>query len=201
MSTEPKLWNLATLKSARYDASGAVEVDSNNPVGPLLATTSPPTAEAQMDEIMSFSFIEEAKERAGVRPVSPLLPPTVKVESREPTLLKVIVDGPDPEVVTRLANTITNLHVARTELTQSRGLRDAIAFLDARHRAAEAELSKAEKALLAFREPRRLLGLRVDGRTRDGHAHRALQIRPPPLDRRQKRRYHLGASGRRRIPP
>lgn len=32
MSTEPKLWNLSTLKSARYDASGAVEVDPNNPV-------------------------------------------------------------------------------------------------------------------------------------------------------------------------
>ncbi|WP_122815922.1 DUF262 domain-containing protein [Nocardioides pantholopis] len=32
MSTEPKLWNLSTLKSARYDASGNVEVDPNNPV-------------------------------------------------------------------------------------------------------------------------------------------------------------------------
>lgn len=32
MSTEPKLWNLSTLKSARYDASGNVDVDLNNPV-------------------------------------------------------------------------------------------------------------------------------------------------------------------------
>lgn len=105
---------------------------------------------AQADEMMGEAFLSVARARAEI---AERRRASVKVEAPDhPTsdVLTVTVAGPDAAEAARLANSVAQLQVERSEKLQREGLERAIRFMRRERDAAARKLAQAESALERF---------------------------------------------------
>jgi polysaccharide biosynthesis transport protein len=126
-------------------------VDSNNPIAAILQATQPDSLATQMQDIQSAQFQNEARERAKIVPAPGVIPPQVRIEALEGTnVLQISVEGGDPQAVVNLANAIVDLHLERTDLNSTTGLKETLDFVRGEKESASRALRLAEEKLLDF---------------------------------------------------
>lgn len=135
-------------------------VDSSNPIAAMLAATQPDSLSTQMEILQSGQFVAEAQRRAGIVPKEGVMPPFPNVESVEGTnVILITVRGGDPQDAANLANAMVDLHLERTDLMATGGLRETIEFVEKEREKAAQELAAAERALIAFRRDHKIAEL------------------------------------------
>jgi capsular exopolysaccharide synthesis family protein len=138
-------------------------VDSNNPIASMLAASQPDSLETQLQVLQSGPFQAEAQHLAGVNSRPRVVPPVVRVEALEGSnVLQITVEGGDPEEIARLANTVVDLHLKQTTLTETEGLSETREFVRAEREKAARELTEADRRLLAFQRDHRVIQLAAD---------------------------------------
>jgi capsular exopolysaccharide synthesis family protein len=135
-------------------------VDSSNPIAAMLAAAEPDSVDTQLQVLQSGSFLDEAFRQAHIVTKPGIPPPSVQAQALDGVnIIEVSVEGGDRQQITDLANTIVRLHLAKTDLLTTTGLRDTLQFMRREKTRAEAQLAGAEQNLNRFQEAHRLVGL------------------------------------------
>jgi capsular exopolysaccharide synthesis family protein len=126
-------------------------VDSNNPIATMLAAAQPDSVDTQLQVLQTGPFLDDARRLAGVVPRRDVLPPSAKMEAIEGTnVIQVTVEGGNRQDVAKFANAIIDLHLERTDLLTTTGLKDTLVFVRKEKQKAETKLNADEKALVQF---------------------------------------------------
>ena len=141
---------LTAISRPVYQAQAEVVVAPAPPPTNALATPQPDSLATQVRTLRSRQFLADAYRLADVQP-TPGLAPTVKIEPVENTSsILITVDGGDPETITRLANTIVDLHVKRTGEFAMRDVGRALEYMQREERRARGEYDNAQARLIGF---------------------------------------------------
>lgn len=126
---------------------------AQDPLNPVMIGTQPDPISTQLEVLQSREFRKAAMEKAGIKTVPGVIPPAVHTENLERTnVIQISVEGGSPPDIQRLADTIVKLHMENMEDESSRGVREALKFVQARKDEAEDKLEGAENALAEFRK-------------------------------------------------
>jgi capsular exopolysaccharide synthesis family protein len=157
-------------------------IDSNNPIGGMLAAAQPDSVDTQLQVLQSAPFLADAQRIAKITPKPDVSPPSAAAEAVEGTnVILVTVTGGDPNDCAKLANTIVDLHLERTDLLTTTGMKDTILFVRAEKQKAEQRLADAEHKILEFRKAHRGIDLASEREARAGE-YTALLARVLELD-------------------
>lgn len=138
-------------------------VDSKDPVNLILATARPEPLKTQVKILQGEPFLEEARKLAKVESSPGEVPPSVHVESLEGmNVIRVTVEGGNPEAITQLANAIVELHLERTDLLTTTGIDKTMEFVQNEQKRVEAALKEAEQKLINFRKSHRVVELTAE---------------------------------------
>jgi polysaccharide biosynthesis transport protein len=164
-------------------ASASVSVvDANNPIGGMLAAAQPDSVSTQLQVLESAPFQAEAWREAGIQKRPQVRPPVPSVEQLEGTnVIQITVTGGDPNDCAKLANAIVSLHLERTDLLRTTGLKDTIQFVRKETDKAADRLTDMEQQILQFRQDHKGLDLTTERETRSGE-YTALLARVLDLD-------------------
>jgi succinoglycan biosynthesis transport protein ExoP len=159
-------------------STGSVSVvDANNPIGTMLAAALPDSLSTQLEVLQSAPFLSEAFRIASIVPNASVVPPAVRVEAREGTnVIQITVEGGDPRAIAKLANTIVDLHLERTDLLTTTGLRDTIKFVQKEKEKVARDLTGIDQRLLLFRKAHPGMALSTEREARAGE-YAALRAR------------------------
>lgn len=148
----PSLYRVSTkLLAPARPAASLGPIDPTDPLAELLVPTQPVGAEAQRDQLLAPSFLEQAMTEVGVDVRTPGPKPSVKVTAPEETgVITIAVESEDANVALRLARTLAGRHLARLHDHQMEGLQRAIRYVVREKRKAARELEAAEARLGGF---------------------------------------------------
>jgi capsular exopolysaccharide synthesis family protein len=152
-------------------------IDSNNPIGAMLAAAQPDSVSTQLQVLESAPFREEAYRLANVVSRPEIIPPSARVEAVADTnIIQIMVDGGDPREIARLANAMVKLHLKQTDLLETTGLGKTMDFVRKEKEKESKALTAAEARLLQFRQAHQGLDLLTEREARAGEST-ALQAR------------------------
>jgi capsular exopolysaccharide synthesis family protein len=135
-------------------------VDSNNPIATMLAAAQPDSVDTQLQVLQSGPFLDDAYRLAHITPKPNAAPTSVHAQAVENTnVIEITADGGDPKQTADLANAVVKLHLERSDLLTTTGLRDTLQFVRQEKEKAQTTLSTVEKKLAAFRQAHRLVGV------------------------------------------
>jgi capsular exopolysaccharide synthesis family protein len=138
-------------------------VNSSNPIETMLAAAQPDDMYTQMQVLQSAPFLDDALSKAGIKPRPGVTLPFIKVEAAEnANVILITAEGGDPQEVAKLANTVVDLHLQRTDLLETTGLRDTTEFVQTEREKATRDLASAEQRLLRFRQEHRVVQLTAE---------------------------------------
>lgn len=138
-------------------------VDAKDPMSMILATARPEPIKTQVETLQSVPFQEDALKEAKIVNRPGVVPPSVMVEPLEGmNVIRVTVEGGDPQAITKLANTIVDLHLKRTDLLTTTGFDRTLEFAARERDRNLARLRDAERKLIAFRKAHRVIQLSAD---------------------------------------
>lgn len=129
-------------------------VDSNNPIAAFFLAMQPDSLDTQLQVLQSGPFQEDARREAHVLPRPGIVPPSVKVETLgdNSNIILITVEGGDPQEITRLANTIVDQHLQRTDRSANHGLHGATQIVRGQKEKAEKTLADIDRKLALFRK-------------------------------------------------
>jgi succinoglycan biosynthesis transport protein ExoP len=138
-------------------------VDSNNPIATMLAAAQPDSVETQLNVLQSAPVLEEAQRRADIKPKPGVVPPFVRAEAvGSSNTIVITAEGGDPRDAASLANALVDLHLERTDLLATTGLRQTTEFVRKEREKAEKALDAAGNRLLQFRQQHRVVQLAAE---------------------------------------
>src|SRR5205823_12300806 len=127
-------------------------VNSSNPFEAMMAAAQPDDLETQLEVLQSPEFLDEAIRKAGVTPKLNVAAPSVSVEEvKNSNVIQVNVTGGDPRDVANVANTVVELHLEKTDILSTTGLKETGDFVREEKEKAAKRLAAAEQRLIAFR--------------------------------------------------
>jgi tyrosine-protein kinase Etk/Wzc len=88
---------------------------------------------------------------------------TVQRPSREQSIIEIRFEGPDPQYVAKIANTLADRFLDYRHSVQRTEASSTIAFLDSQIDTLSHQLRQAEEALRAFREREKIVSLATEG--------------------------------------
>jgi capsular exopolysaccharide synthesis family protein len=142
-------------------------VDSSNPIESMIGAAQPDNLETQMEVLQSGPFLADAMKAAAIVDRPGVIGPSTRVaQRRDSNVIDITVEGGDPNDIAKLANTIVDLHLQRTDLLQTTGLLDTTEFVKQQKEKSARELASAEQRLLAFRRDHRVAQLTADQESR-----------------------------------
>ena len=146
-------------------------IDSNNPIGAMLAAAQPDSVDTQLQVLQSAPFLEDAERRAKIAPRPGVAAPSASAEAVENTnVIRITVTGGDPEDCAKLANAIVDLHLERTDVLTTTGLQETIQFVRTEKEKAEKQLAAAERKILQFRQVHQGADLSTEREARAGES-------------------------------
>lgn len=137
-------------------------ISSTDPFAGMASAMEGDTLTTQLQTLRSASFQAEAWKGAGIH--DSLAPqPSVSVEvDPADNIISITAEGVDRDAVTRLANTMADMHVERLRERNEAGLRRSIQFLTEGKARAEKDVRLAERRLAAFGDRYRLSELKQE---------------------------------------
>lgn len=138
-------------------------VDSANPIAAMVAAAQPDSLATQLQILQSRPFLTDAREEAGVQDRPDVVPATVRIEAlEESSVIQITVEGGDRQGIADYANAIVDLHLERTDLLATTGLKDTLTFVRKEKDKARRDLVAAEQRLVQFRKEHRIVQLAAE---------------------------------------
>jgi polysaccharide biosynthesis transport protein len=144
-------------------------MDVRDPIATIMGTNQPDPISAQMEAMQSREFLQAAKEKAGTKTPPGVIPPSVKVEAADSAsnVIRVKVEGGDPEAIAKLAEAVVDLHIERTSAHASSGLIGTTSLVSRELDKAKRNLKTAEQNLMEFQKQYRLAQLSTEQEARN----------------------------------
>jgi capsular exopolysaccharide synthesis family protein len=149
----------------RASAPQVSAVNTENPLVDLLAMAQPESIDTQIEVLESQPFLKEVYAAAHVPEGKRR--PRIRVNNvKDTNVIDVTVEGPDPEMAARVANTMLKQYLDRTTVLSLQEITRAREFVQGEAKKASSALQSAEDALLEFRRDNRVAELTAEQQNR-----------------------------------
>jgi polysaccharide biosynthesis transport protein len=149
----------------RASAPQISAMNTENPLVDLLAMAQPESVDTQIEVLRTEPFLNEVL--AACQAPKGKRKPKVRVTGvRDTNVIKVAVESPDRAMAARVANTMLDHYLERTQLLSLQEITGARTFVQGEAQKAQRALQGAEDAILSFRRANRVSELTAEQQNR-----------------------------------